>query len=53
MQIFLAVVLRRLDWELVNPDEEFKAFPLPVPKQNLMMNIRPLSPKLRPPETAT
>eukprot|EP00747_Dinoflagellata_sp_TGD_P075876 gnl/TRDRNA2_/TRDRNA2_158915_c2_seq1.p1 gnl/TRDRNA2_/TRDRNA2_158915_c2~~gnl/TRDRNA2_/TRDRNA2_158915_c2_seq1.p1 ORF type:complete len:527 (-),score=96.76 gnl/TRDRNA2_/TRDRNA2_158915_c2_seq1:58-1545(-) len=39
MKIFGAVVLRRLDFALKNPDEAFISFPIPRPKDGLPMSV--------------
>ncbi|GMH37159.1 hypothetical protein BSKO_05032 [Bryopsis sp. KO-2023] len=38
LQIFLAVLVRGYDWRMMNPDEEWGIFPVPRPKEGLLVS---------------
>ena len=41
-QVVLAVLARRAEWQLDDPNEGFNEFPMAVPKKGLPLTISPL-----------
>lgn len=44
IKILLAVLARTSAWRVLNPDEPFMPFPLPTPRDGLLMDFEALAP---------
>ena len=41
IKVLLAVLARRSTWRLLNPNEPYEVFPIPFPRDGLLMDISP------------